>query len=228
MPSINDLAFKFPLSKKRSLNDKWFDYLGGQTYTSATRPDATSVPIGTIIQQTDLPGLWEASSLGWVPVNGEITLISKWGSVATPLQTLTGVTTGIFTDQFIIPANTLIADKSFLEIEIWQTRLGTGGTHVGIIYIGTGEGTANSVAANWTFAATNNLNFRGGTGMAFHTSSLTSSNYVNPGSQGTAAFVDRNTNIDITQPMKIQFGITSGNIADSYSLLGYQITLKQR
>ncbi|MDN5752328.1 MAG: hypothetical protein L0H15_03475 [Nitrosospira sp.] len=208
------------------------------TYTWATKPNYSLTAAGTIINISDVGGeggsLWKATSAGWVPLNGVVKLASKWGTVASPVATISGSTGALFvptggSGSLIIPASMLIPEHSVLRARAVMHRRGINGTATARIYLGTAGTSSDDTAYSLGIAATDTLEIRPDVEIGVVASaSMTGTNWMAPGSTGSSptAVTAMTTNINTAAAMTLSFGMDNANALDSFDLIGYSVLLE--
>lgn len=203
------------------------------SYTLATLPLSTTLTPGTVVRVTNLGGtggsFLEATTAGWVPLNGSAVLASQWGTLASPLSTVTGVTSGLFTPaggvgSLVIPAGLLIASRSKLEIEWFAQKVGANATCALRTYLGA-LGTASDPAIlNLSLVITDGISARPAISVGFIEGNMVTTQGIGPGGQSaTVGLLDKT--IDLTVANTISFGFAAGHASDSYRLIGYSVKL---
>lgn len=202
-------------------------------YTWATKPPA-SASSGVVIKVTDVGttgssgSFWISDGVYWRPINGSVILAAQKGSITTPISTLSGVTSGIFTvDPIIVPAGSLVPGRSQLELSFKVRRTGATATAILSTYLGTAKTASDANMYAISMAATTLLDVQGCPIIDIsETGRVISSNYSAMGSSGGAnAFLERTTNINTLAEMGMTIGISAANAADSFSLLSYELKL---
>lgn len=203
-------------------------YLGA--FAWANRP--TSAPVGATARFTDL-GLGSAGRMMvwngtyWAPFGGRMVFAAAGATLASPLSTVTGVTSG----QFTTPGATIALPAGFLQpgwilnVRSHMRRRGANGTASFNVRLGT-NGTVGSDNAGWGFSmsATNNQDVRGLTEMsiASSTSFMTPNWTIVQGAQ-TGAALDRTTGFNIASVNYVTFDVLSANTADAFDLVYYGV-----
>lgn len=200
--------------------------------TWAEKPHFSSVDAGTAISLIDVGGgsTWVATYAGWVPQNGIVVLTSNWGTVASPVSSITGVANGLFqpiggAGSLVIPAGMLLEGRAKLEIEVSLLRIGANGPYTANIYLGTASDVNDSIVFSVAPAATNNLHTRIYLSLWFNEGVVTTVSYQAPGASTAGALQDRAINIDLTKAMKISIGTLGTHTADRINLIGYSVKL---
>lgn len=204
-------------------------------YTWATKPSASG-NLGMCIRIANVGAsaagsYWISDGTYWRPVGGSVLLSAQSGSIATPISSFTGVTSSLFTPtaQPVIPAGMLIPGQSSIEIEASFRRTGANATASLNIHLGTAKTSADNTVYSFTFAATSLLDLLATpTVFVSETSRITATNWQTRGGSGnTSVTNDRTGNINTAAEMGVTFGISSANVADSFSMIGYKVRLFQ-
>ncbi|WP_143142498.1 hypothetical protein [Nitrosovibrio sp. Nv17] len=190
---------------------------------------------GRIIHIADVGGdggsLWTATLAGWVPMNGRMALASNWGTLNSPISSITGVKSGVFAingggGSLIIPGGMLLPGRSRIQIEAFLLRLGTGGQNTWNIRLGsTGTVSDSAVYAIGSVPADNNRGTRAFVTVGFNDLTATSATYLAPGSSATG---NAYTDVPIPalgDPITVSFLVASANTADTFRLVGYSVDL---
>lgn len=203
-------------------------------FTWAGKPLATAWPVGVPIMITDVGNSaagsqWVTDGTNWRPANGRVSLASRSGSVATPISTISAATFGKFTlpENIKIPAGCIVHGQTTLEVVVTLRRRGTAATNQFIVYVGSTNSTSDSASIAVTTTATNNQDCNMYPVIGFPSSGtmLTSTWSGIANTTSGADNADRTTNINTAVDMFVNFGVFSGNAADSYDLLAYRVAL---
>lgn len=207
------------------------------SYTWNTRPNAFVTPAGTVINILDVGGeagsLWKATAAGWVPLNGSVKLASRWGSVSSPVATITGSTGGKFSithgyGSLLIPAAMLIPERTSLRFSALFHRRGSNGGASARIYLGT-TGTTSDASAFVLAFNRDAYQVRADVEVGVVSSnSLTSTLWLAPGAVSANAFLTMTTNINTNANMSLSYGISSSNALDAFDLIGYSVVLESQ
>lgn len=174
-----------------------------------------------------------ASRLGWDSADAAIVprsvrIANLIGTVAAPLSSLTGVTSGqlTLTTPIKIPANTLEVG-SVVRVRALFNRAGANATALIACRLGTANAVGDSLIANITVGATDGLCLR----MDAEARIQTATQALNPGgcilnSTSTSGVAEVTTNIDITADMFVTFHIASANAADTFRALAVTVDLE--
>ena len=203
------------------------------SFTWAGKPAVAAWPVGVPIIVTDVGGpagsQWVTDGSNWLPANGRVVLASRSGSIAAPVATLTGTTTGKFTlpANIVLPAGILMPGKSKVEVIAALRKTGTAATVQFAATLGTANSTVDAaLIATTSGAGTNSDVIINPLAAPSSTSSITTSSWSSIGTTGTANFIDRTTNINTALDMFVNLAVFSGNVADTYSLLSYEVAIK--
>jgi hypothetical protein len=208
------------------------------SYTWATRPNAFTSSLGTIINISDVGGaggsLWKAIPEGWVPVNGTVKLASKFGTIVSPAASITGSTGALFAPSNVvgaltIPATMLIPGHSILRVRAVFHRRGANATASTRIYVGTAGTSSDAFAYSLPIAATDTLETRPEVEIGvIGSNSMISSNWLSPGNTGAspAPALPMTININTNAVMTLSFGVSSANASDSFDLIGFSVVLE--
>lgn len=160
---------------------------------------------------------------------GRITLASRGSTIASPIASLAGAG-GLFTlpAAISLPAN-FIPDHSLIMVQGWvKRRAGTGATADFEAYIGTAGAASDSLIGRVTVNATANHVGWLLVHAIFGTSAtvfIGNGSVVPMSSSGGTSFIDRNTQFNRASAMSITLGMPTVNAADTFDLVGYQVTL---
>lgn len=167
----------------------------------------------------------------WTPSGGSFVLRSNGGSVANPIASMTGVTSGIFSipgGMPTIPSALLDqGDSIFVRGRVFKT--GANATANMVVRLGT-AGTASdsdiySVAFDNTSTRVISLD---GVIHVYSSSVVGAGAATNRGTdaiQTSIGATDYTTNINTAAAMYVHFAIGSANTSDTFSLLGYSISV---
>ncbi len=164
----------------------------------------------------------------WKPSSGRLTIAHEQGLMASPIATITGSTGAQFTlpgGNVQIPAN-LIKEDYRVEVESQVIRTGATATANANVRIGTAGTTADSRMGARSLAATTLTSLRSFDFAAFSTS--TTAAVATVGQQinsGATTMADITTNINTAALMYVSFDISASNVADTFDLIGYRVTL---
>lgn len=201
--------------------------------TWAGRPAVGLVPAGTELQVTDYANQkWINDGASWRPAQGRALVKNIFGTIATPLAVITGVTAGAFSlpgGNIRIPAG-MIAPNSRVIVSHTARRTTSAATANLVCYLGTAGNQADTGIVSQNLAATANLDIVACSGARFGTSKTTMvcSNYLSEYTTTTGAGVatDRTFNVNTDADMFVSFGVISANIADSFGLVSYSVSLE--
>lgn len=165
-----------------------------------------------------------------IPINDRVPLNrvidSQWGSLATPITVLTGVTSGTYNNRdIVIPSGNMVVGDT-LHIEALVRRMGTASSNILGIILGTTNTSGDALAYNGTIPAITNYTSRISLEVGFSTETSGITTYWQaPGTTQVGAVQDMTANLNLNLDMYISFLLLSGNAADSFHLLGYRISL---
>lgn len=172
-----------------------------------------------------------AALTAWQPVGGSVQIASAVSSAASPLATLTGVTSGKFTIPAgapVIPANLCGAGwHAWLIANLRRTT--TTATATIDIRLGTADSSADGIlGTNASAAAATAFWYALESGFYSTTGRLREGAF--PGSTdsrliGTSA-VDITANVDTTAAQYLSFHIASANTADTFHLLSFRFGVR--
>jgi hypothetical protein len=160
-----------------------------------------------------------------------VTLAKLWGTIASPVATLTGTTGALFTlpSAIAIPANT-IGDYDHIHVRARCKRTGANATGQFEVQLGTGAAGSDSLFGRVSINATDGHVGALETQAFFNTSAtifLSNGTVAPMNTTSGTTFIDRNTNVNRGSVMYVTFGMSSANALDSFALLGYHITLER-
>lgn len=177
---------------------------------------------------------WFADSSGYLrPAGGKCHLVSRFGSVGSPLLTYTGFTAYVFALPVtpVIPAGMLIPGQSHIWFHAWFKRTGANGTAVLKLHLGLNNNVASDApVGQLTSAAIDNLD---DTIMPMVTvpplTTRLSTTWTKQlyGTTGGAVGADVNTAINTAVPMYGNISIAAANVADTFKLIGYRLSVEQ-
>lgn len=158
---------------------------------------------------------------------GPIVLAQRWGSIATPIHTLTSTTGALFTlpADIVIPVGA-IPDYCGVRVRALVKRTGANATAQLEAYVGTAKTNGDSLAMRQQLNATDGhvALLDGTAGFSTSTTVFIASGIAGPqnSTSGTIC-VDKNTNVNRAAIMYVTLGIASANASDSFALLGYKV-----
>ena len=216
-----------------AVNGVWrFEYPFRTTW--ANRPPVNLVPAGTELQVTDYANQkWISDGTYWRPAQGRVAIAQQWGKVSSPLATLNNTTQGIFTipgGNPLIKAG-MIVPHSRVYLEALTRKGGTGGTalfHGRLAQVGAASSYPDSVFAILMLGNYNLQCIRLFCTANFGTSKtqFLTPQHLPPAGGAVNIIVDKASQINTDVDMEITMSIAYANIADSFSLLGYNIWLE--
>lgn len=176
---------------------------------------------------------WYADSSGYLrPVGGKCHLVSKTGSVGSPLLQYTGFTNYVFALPVkpVIPAGMLIPGQSHIWFHAWCKRAGANGTAVLKLHIGLNDNVGSDLAIEQiTSAAIDNLDDTLMPMVTVPLSTRLSTTWTKQlyGTTGGAVGADNVTGVNTAVPMYGNISIASANVADTFKLIAYRLTVEQ-
>ena len=192
-------------------------------YTWATRP-LSGLNVGDTIRVSDVgraPGtIFKWTGSRWRHLYSFI-LARNIGSVTSPVATLTGVTSGVFTlPNALATFADMFEPGDELEVSALATKIGGGGTADINIYLGTAGGITDSLVRPETLTNVTNRTMNARTQIQF--SGLTT--FSGPAgladnSVSTSQLLDRSTNVNLAAAMSITIALANANAADTFKLV---------
>lgn len=185
---------------------------------------AASFKVGTEVVLTDYGNQrFFTDGTKWRPVGGRALLSSINGRVASPVATLTGVTSGVFGVSTKIPAGMLKAgSRVIVRCHASQSLAFT--ATVGM-YFGVNGSTADTLVSSSSLAATAGQGVRGE--YEFYVSSIptimTTPQWLAYGAVGTGGLADRTVADTSSLDLFITVGISGGNATNTYSLVSHSV-----
>lgn len=203
-------------------------------FTWATKPTIANWPSYTpiILEDVGVGGsLWQHDNVNWRPVGGQFLLCSYAGSPTNPVATLTGTTAAKFTlpgGDKPIPADLLIPDTSIITAEIRMRKTGATATVYGTIRVGTAAGTGDPIMGHEQLGVGTNSDQRlKVSGLVDTTTRMCLDQLmVDDSMVGGSGWLDTTTNINTAAAMYVTPQVHSGNAADTYNLLGFEVVVK--
>lgn len=184
----------------------------------ADRPSAAAVGAGALQWFSDVGGgsLWRSDGTYWAPA-APVVLFRGAGTVAAPLATLTGVTSGVFVSPGNVPAGMFIRPGMRLQAQANFSRSTATATaslqiNVGSQVVGFGVGAAVGQQVRldtnvWCASASTQLN----------------ENWLQPQNSAASVFQSASVNFTTAQAFSVLLG--AANVADSFTLLSYGLTI---
>jgi hypothetical protein len=203
--------------------------------TWSTKPTAAGNS-GMCIRVTDVGqsaggSYWISDGTYWRPINGSVVLSRQSGSIATPIATLAGVTSGMFVPAIpvVIPAGMMVPGLCQLRVEAAFRRTGATATATLNVHLGTNKTSGDNVAYAFTYSATTLLDIIAApTILISETSRFTGLGWQVQGGSGNASvFNDKTTAFSTAADTGITFSISGANVADSFAMIGYKVELSQ-
>lgn len=209
----------------------------GISYTWATKPSAAG-NLGKVIRISDVGtgsggSMWISDGAYWRPLGGSVVLAQRCGAPGYPITQNTGATDFLFTlpAPVVVPANMLIPGESQMEAECWVRRVGATATASLRMYLGVnGSAASDSNLGSNTLPATTNHDCNPGPLITVQAADrIGSSGWLarHNTSGGALAGYDAQTGINIAQAMYLSIGCFNANVADTFRLIAYRLTLKQ-
>ena len=205
------------------------------SYTWAGKPAASSSNAGQSIRITDVGNsasgsLWQSDGTIWRPVNGRVLLGSDFGSLAAPIATISGVTSGGFVlplENPSIPAN-LLPVGARININVMLRRRGANATASWSTRLGVNGGAGDQQVLNLSTSASDSKDYSANLSLGITSSgSFTTQGWLAPQASGTSAIADKvNAAIDTTAEMFVSFDIFNANVSDSFDLISYSVSLE--
>ena len=202
--------------------------------TWASRPSPTSVPAGSEFIATDYDNqTWVCDGTYWRTAQGRAVIKDLFGLVATggQIAQLSGTTAGLFAipGGCKIPAG-MIVPHSRLYVQADGLKSGGNGTASFIIYLGTTNSVADSLAINQGVSIGNNTNALATTAARFGTATdrYNSRNWQGEGisSASNNSMTDRIGNVNTNADMFVNVGVAVSNAADVFNLTALQVVLE--
>ena len=210
------------------------EYALDSAYTWSSKPAAAG-NTGVVIRVTDVGPFgthFVSDGSNWHPVNGQAVIAADWGSEANPLVTYTGGTGAIYTlpkGAIVIPAGLLVAGKTQIEVRAKVRRTTNTATANFLVKLGTNGTVSDGDVFAAQMAATTNLALYATPHIGMRTATeAVSTNWLAfqaAGASSSAIEKVLTTDINTAAEMTLSFGIGSANTADSFSLIGYAVTL---
>lgn len=207
------------------VNGQWRFELPFRT-TWAGRPAVGLVPAGTELQVTDYANQkWISDGTVWRPAQGRVKLLHKWGSTSSPVSIVTGAVDMQFTltDKIIKPG--VLLDGCKLNLQAWVRRNGNAGTAYIYAKMGVLDSYLDVAMTGSSFGATDGLHYRMDllsvvAGPSLFNMAVTAPQAASSApSPGTA-------NFDVAADMDLSFHIRAANPADTFSLVGYTLSME--
>lgn len=203
----------------------------GSSYTWASRPNASSVPVGTVIMISDLSyQQFVSDGTYWRPAQGRVQIYAKvTESLATPLAVLSA--TGIFAlpgGAPKIPAGMIIPQMKVCVCTQYR-KYGTAASASVNSKLGTTGGFSDQYICGGSIA-NNNLGDMKANGFAFFgnaTNRYTTGSWQ-PENSGTygAAVIEATTNTNTQADMWVTPAVTVITAPDSIGVLSHQVWLE--
>ena len=194
--------------------------------TWAGRPAVGLVPAGTELQVTDYGNQkWISDGAYWRPAQGRVKLLHKWGSTSSPVSIVTGAVDMQFTltDKIIKPG--VLLDGCKLNLQAWIRRSGNAGTAYIYAKMGILDSYSDASMTGSVIVATDNLHYRMDLLSVVAGPSLFNMAITAPQAASTAPS-SGTPNFNVNAEMDLSFHIRSANIADSFMLVGYTLSME--
>lgn len=207
------------------VNGVWrFEYPFRTTWTE--RPDVNLVPVGTELQVTDYGyQKWINDGTYWRPAQGRAMLLNKWGTTSTPLAVLTGAVDSQFTLTEKAVKTGILIPGCKLSAQMWVRRAGSAGTAYAYAKLGTTDSYSDATLAGVGLSATDNLSSRMDVLAIITSTTLFTMATTAPGSSSTSPSTS-SSNVSIASDMYFSAHIRAANVADTFSLVGYQLVME--
>lgn len=211
-----------------------YRYLMPFVTTWVGRPPASSVPVGTELQVTDYGNQkWVSDGTYWRAAQGRAIIKDLFGLVATGghIAQISGTTAGLLAipGGCKIPAG-MVIPHSRLYIQADGIKTGGNGTASFIIYLGTTNSVADSLALNQAVSIGSNTNALSTTAARFGTATdrYNSRNWQGEGisSASQISMSDRIGNVNTNADMFVNVGVAAANAADVFNLTALQVVLE--
>lgn len=195
------------------------------------KPAANAVPVGTDLQVLDYNNVifWSDGTY-WRP-RGVQNLYHKNGLLTQPLATVTGITSATFSTPVLkIPAG-MITPHSKLSTQVNGRKTTGTANAVFDIRLGTSNSVADSsiVGGYISSQANTDFDFASAAKFASFTNKFFTQGWIGEGSTAANSSPfnnDRMANVNTAADMYLNFYISSANIADSFGLLSYRVTIE--
>lgn len=242
--TLEQLMAESPVTAKAGAVRQVTDYGGTIAVSDGTRwrlerltcnwtdkPAANAVPVGTDLRVLDYNNVifWSDGTY-WRP-RGVQNLYHKNGLFTQPLATVTGITSAAFSTPVLkIPAG-MITPQSKLSTQV-NGRKTTGiATAVFSITLGTSNSVADLGIVGIAIASPVNTDFDLASAAKFSsfTNRFFTQGWIGEGSTASTSSGisnDRVANVNTNADMYLNFYISSANIADSFNLLSYRVTIE--
>lgn len=194
--------------------------------TWANRPPVNLVPVGAELQATDYANQkWICDGTYWRPAQGRVKLLHKWGSTSAPLSVVTGAGDMQFTitDKIIKPG--VLLDGCKLNLQAWIRRSGNAGQTYIYAKMGVLDSYSDVTMTGAAFSATDNLHYRIDVLSVIAGPALFTMSYAGPQGASTAPSSGF-ANFDTAAEMDLSFHIRGANLADSFMLVGYTLSME--
>jgi hypothetical protein len=204
---------------------------GLETVTLANLP-ATGIVAGSTVFVTNV-GIhgtqYFYNGTSWAPSgNAPIVIARATGSIASPIATLSSVTSGTFNPPgatIAIPAGILSANSK-VHVETLVHKTGGTAAFTYSVYLGTNGSTSDNTIQSIGLGSTAGEEiWTNVDAYLASTTSYTSPNYLPANGASSNAIVTRTTNFNAASINYVTFYITGGNASDTYLLVSYLVTV---
>lgn len=202
------------------------------TFVNALANYPASSNSNRTIRMTDLNNaLFTSDGTNYHPQGGSQVIAGDYGSLASPLATFTGATSGQMAQpggNTALPIGLIVPGKTFLRPFAHIRRRGTNATANVYIKIGTAAALTDPTA--WAVATAGSTNFDyTGEPFVFFTSSTTyttTHNIIITGTTGVTAAQDRTGSINTAAIQYMTFWMDTGNASDFFDLISYRLRIE--
>ena len=190
--------------------------------TWANRPPVNLVPVGAELQATDYNNqTWVSDGTVWRPAQGRARIRGGNGN---PLASISGIASGLFTlPPIVIPVG-MFFDGATIRAEMMLKKTTSTATWSGIAYIGPLGTTSDPNFGIVSNSAPANACTRLSSIAVITTDSIMGSRYTGPhGVDNGAAAVAA---VSMAADLKVSLGVAFANVADTFQLQSYLVTLE--
>lgn len=161
------------------------------------------------------------------PIDTQGVVYSRWGSLTSPIASLSGVTSGVFSvpgGPIKIPAGSIPANaKVYVQADI--RKVGANATASLNLYLGTAGNTTDPSLVGVTIAIGNNTDALVSSAARFGTSKTQYSTRTWAGEGTTSAssgnvLADRTTQVNTEADMFVTIGLAAASASDVFNLVG--------
>lgn len=195
--------------------------------------ELAALPTGTTAFVSDWGAQFtpNAAKTTWRSCGGAFVLRTSGGSVATPVATITGATSGIFSlpgGMPPIPAALLTAGASIV-VRARCRKNGANGTASLVVRLGTAGTASDSDVLSVAFDNTSSRVISVDANVSVASSSVVgvgaATNRGSDAIQTSVAAADWTTNINTAAAMYMHFAISAANSSDSFGLINYSLQI---